>query len=89
MFVFTFVARLFTFQYDKPHFAPLLRLPPNRARTHTDSPHMSRSSSYMSEILSQKIPLVSVVHPLSIIVENPVMPDTSEGEPSEPPFAGE
>jgi hypothetical protein len=43
----------------------------------------------MSEILSQKIPLVSVVHPLSIIVENPVMPDTSEGEPSEPPFAGE
>ena len=44
MFVFTFDARLFTFQYDKPHFDPLLRLPPNRARTHTDSPVMSRSS---------------------------------------------
>ena len=44
MFVFTFVAGLFTFQYDKPHFDPLLRLPPNRARTHTDSPVMSRSS---------------------------------------------
>lgn len=44
MFVFTFDAGLFTFQYDKPHFDPLLRLPPNRARTHTDSPVMSRSS---------------------------------------------
>lgn len=44
MFVFTFVAGLFTFQYDKPHFDPLPRLPPNRARTHTDSPIMSRSS---------------------------------------------
>lgn len=44
MFVFTFVAGLFTFQYDKPHFDPLLRLPPNKARTHTDSPIMSRSS---------------------------------------------
>ena len=44
MFVFTFVAGLFTFQYDKPHFDPLPRLPPNRARTHTDSPVMSRSS---------------------------------------------
>ena len=44
MFVFTFVAGLFTFQYDKPHIDPLLRLPPNRARTHTDSPVMSRSS---------------------------------------------
>ena len=53
MFVFTFDARLFTFQYDKPHFDPLLRLPPNRARTHTDSPVMSRSSFFMSEILSQ------------------------------------
>ena len=54
MFVFTFVAGLFTFQYDKPHFDPLPRLPPNRARTHTDSPVMSRSSFFvMSEILSQ------------------------------------
>ena len=44
MFVFTFVAGLFTFQYDKPHFDPLPRLPPNMARTHTDSPVMSRSS---------------------------------------------
>lgn len=44
MFVFTFDAGLFTFQYDRPHFDPLLRLPPNRARTHTDSPVMSRSS---------------------------------------------
>lgn len=44
MFVFTFVARLFTFQYERPHFAPLPRLPPNKARTHTDSPVMSRSS---------------------------------------------
>lgn len=32
MFVFTFVAGLFTFQYDKPHFDPLPRLPPNMAR---------------------------------------------------------
>ena len=44
MFVFTFVAGLFTFQYERPHFDALLRLPPNRARTHTDSPIMSRSS---------------------------------------------
>ena len=43
MFVFTFVAGLFTFQYDKPHFDPLPRLPPNRARAHTDDPVMARS----------------------------------------------
>lgn len=44
MFVFTFVAVVFAFQYDNPHFAPLPRLPPNKARTHTDTPIMSRSS---------------------------------------------
>ena len=89
MFVFTFDARLFTFQYDKPHFDPLLRLPPNRARTHTDSPVMSRSSFFMSEILSQFFPFVSVARPLSKIMENPALLNASEGKPSEPPFAGE
>ena len=41
MFVFTFVARLFKFQYERPHFDALLRLPPNRARTHIESPVVS------------------------------------------------
>lgn len=89
MFVFTFDARLFTFQYDKPHFDPLLRLPPNRARTHTDSPVMSRSSFFMSEILSQIFSFVSIARPLSKIMENPTPLNASEGKPSEPPFAGE
>lgn len=44
MSVCTFVAGLFTYQHDRPHLDPWPRLPPNRARTHTDSPVMSRSS---------------------------------------------
>ena len=86
MFVFTFVAGLFTFQYDKPHFDPLPRLPPNRARTHTDSPVMSRSSfCHVGDSITFFL-FVSDVPPVSIIVEILVIPDTSEGKPSEPPF---
>ena len=44
MLVDTFVAGSCTFQHDKPHLDPSPRTPPNRARTHTDSPVMSRSS---------------------------------------------
>lgn len=70
MFVFTFVARLFTFQYDRPHFEPLLRLPPNRARTHIESPIMFRVIKlFMSEILPRNCRLVSPVHPISNIME--------------------
>lgn len=86
MFVFTFVAGLFTFQYDKPHFDPLPRLPPNRARTHTDSPVMSRSSFVMSEILSQFFCLCRMCLPFPSSWKILVIPDTSEGKPSEPPF---
>lgn len=87
MFVFTFVAGLFTFQYDKPHFDPLPRLPPNRARTHTDSPVMSRSS-FLScrRFYHNFFCLCRMCLPFPSSWKIPVMPDTSEGKPSEPPF---
>lgn len=92
MFVFTFVAGLFTFQYDKPHFDPLPRLPPNRARTHTDSPVMSRSS-FLScrRFYHNFFCLCRMCLPFPSSWKILVMPDTSEGKPSEPPFfiAGE
>lgn len=87
MFVFTFVAGLFTFQYDKPHFDPLPRLPPNRARTHTDSPVMSRSSFLSCRRFYHNffcLCLMCLPFPSSWKIL--VMPDTSEGKPSEPPF---
>lgn len=87
MFVFTFVAGLFTFQYDKPHFDPLPRLPPNRARTHTDSPVMSRSS-FLScrRFYHNFFCLCRMCLPFPSSWKILVMPDTSEGNPSEPPF---
>lgn len=92
MFVFTFVAGLFTFQYDKPHFDPLPRLPPNRARTHTDSPVMSRSS-FLScrRFYHNFFCLCRMCLPFPSSWKILVIPDTSEGKPSEPPFfiAGE
>lgn len=87
MFVFTFVAWLFTFQYDKPHFDPLPRLPPNRARTHTDSPVMSRSS-FLScrRFYHNFFCLCRMCLPFPSSWKILVIPDTSEGKPSEPPF---
>lgn len=87
MFVFTFVAGLFTFQYDKPHFDPLPRLPPNRARTHTDSPIMSRSS-FLScrRFYHNFFCLCRMCLPFPSSWKILVIPDTSEGKPSEPPF---
>ena len=87
MFVFTFVAGLFTFQYDKPHFDPLPQLPPNRARTHTDSPVMSRSS-FLScrRFYHNFFCLCRMCLPFPSSWKILVMPDTSEGKPSEPPF---
>lgn len=87
MFVFTFVAGLFTFQYDKPHFDPLPRLPPNKARTHTDSPVMSRSS-FLScrRFYHNFFCLCRMCLPFPSSWKILVMPDTSEGKPSEPPF---
>ena len=87
MFVFTFVAGLFTFQYDKPHFDPLPRLPPNRARTHTDSPVMSRSS-FLScrRFYHNFFCLCRMCLPFPSSWKILVMPDTSEGKPFEPPF---
>ena len=87
MFVFTFVAGLFTFQYDKPHFDPLPRLPPNRARMHTDSPVMSRSS-FLScrRFYHNFFCLCRMCLPFPSSWKILVIPDTSEGKPSEPPF---
>lgn len=87
MFVFTFVAGLFTFQYDRPHFDPLPRLPPNRARTHTDSPVMSRSS-FLScrRFYHNFFCLCRMCLPFPSSWKILVVPDTSEGKPSEPPF---
>lgn len=87
MFVFTFVAGLFTFQYDKPHFDPLPRLPPNRARTHTDSPVMSRSS-FLScrRFYHNFFCLCRMCLPFPSSWKILVIPDTSEGKPSEHPF---
>ena len=87
MFVFTFVAGLFTFQYDKPHFDPLPRLPPNRARTHTDSPVMSRSS-FLScrRFYHNFFCLCRMCLPFPSSWKILGIPDTSEGKPSEPPF---
>lgn len=87
MFVFTFVAGLFTFQYDKPHFDPLPRLPPKWARTHTDSPVMSRSS-FLScrRFYHNFFCLCRMCLPFPSSWKILVMPDTSEGKPSEPPF---
>lgn len=87
MFVFTFVAGLFTFQYDKPHFDPLPRLPPNRARTHTDSPVMSRSS-FLScrRFYHNFFCLCRMCLPFPSSWKILVIPDTSEGKPSELPF---
>lgn len=87
MFVFTFVAGLFTFQYDKPHFDPLPRLPPNRARTHTDSPVMSRSS-FLScrRFYHNFFCLCRMCLPFPSSWKILVIPDISEGKPSEPPF---
>ena len=92
MFVFTFDAGLFTFQYDRPHFDPLLRLPPNRARTHTDSPVMSRSSfCHVGDFYHNFFCLCRMCLPFPSSWKILVMPDISEGKPSEPPFfiAGE
>lgn len=87
MFVFTFVAGLFTFQYDKPHFDPLPRLPPNRARTHTDSPVMSRSSfCHVGDSITIFFCLCRMCLPFPSSWKILVIPDTSEGKPSEPPF---
>ena len=87
MFVFTFVAGLFTFQYDKPHFDPLPRLPPNRARTHTDSPVMSMSS-FLScrRFYHNFFCLCRMCLPFPSSWKILVIPDISEGKPSEPPF---
>lgn len=87
MFVFTFVAGLFTFQYDKPHFDPLPRLPPNRAKTHTDSPVMSRSS-FLScrRFYHNFFCLCRMCLPFPSSWKILVIPDISEGKPSEPPF---
>ena len=87
MFVFTFVAGLFTFQYDKPHFDPLPRLPPNRARTHTDSPVMSRSS-FLScrRFYHNFFCLCRMCLPFPSSWKILVMPDTSEGKPPNLPF---
>ena len=89
MFVFTFVARLFTFQYDRPHFEPLLRLPPNRARTHIESPIMFRVIKLFhvgdsTTKLSACVACASYFqhHGISLFISR-----HSEGKPSEPPFA--
>ena len=88
MFVFTFVAGLFTFQYDRPHFEPLLRLPPNRARTHIESPIMFRVIKLFhvgdsTTKLSACVACASYFqhHGISLFISR-----HSEGKPSEPPF---
>ena len=87
MFVFTFVAGLFTFQYDKPHFDPLPRLPPNRARTHTDSPcHVKVIFLSCRRFYHNFFCLCRMCLPFPSSWKILVVPDTSEGKPSEPPF---
>lgn len=87
MFVPTLVAGLPTSQADKPHPDPPPRLPPNRARTHTDSPVMSRSS-FLScrRFYHNFFCLCRMCLPFPSSWKILVMPDTSEGKPSEPPF---
>lgn len=86
MFVFTFVAGLFTFQYDKPHFDPLPRLPPNRARTHTDSPNVKVIFLSCRRFYHNFFCLCRMCLPFPSSWKILVIPDTSEGKPSEPPF---
>lgn len=72
MFVFTFVAGLFTFQYDKPHFDPLPTVATEQGKdAHRFPCHVKVIFFVMSEILSQFFLFVSDVPPVSIIVENP------------------
>ncbi len=87
MDVATLVAGLPTCQHDKPHSDPLPRLPPNRARTHTDSPVMSRSS-FLScrRFYHNFFCLCRMCLPFPSSWKILVIPDTSEGKPSEPPF---
>ena len=87
MFVFTFVAGLFTFQYDKPHFDPLPRLPPNRARTHTDTPIMSRSSfCHAGDSITFFSVCVGCASRFHYRGKSSACRTSSEGKPSEPPF---
>lgn len=87
MYAATLVAGLLTSQHDKPHLDPLPRLPPNRARTHTDSPVMSRSS-FLScrRFYHNFFCLCRMCLPFPSSWKILVIPDTSEGKPSEPPF---
>lgn len=87
MLVYTLVAGLPTCQHDKPHLDPSPRLPPNRARTHTDSPVMSRSS-FLScrRFYHNFFCLCRMCLPFPSSWKILVIPDTSEDKPSEPPF---
>ena len=83
----TLVAGVRTFQHEKPHLDPPPRAPPNRARTHTDSPVMSRSS-FLScrRFYHNFFCLCRMCLPFPSSWKILVIPDTSEGKPSEPPF---
>ena len=74
MFAFTFVARLFKFQYDKPHFVPLLRLPPKQGKGRSSNPLIISSLFWVvGKITLQILPrffcVVSTLFPFSSIVE--------------------
>lgn len=101
MFVLTFVARLFTFQYDRPHFVPLLRLPPNRARVACRTPSLSSSFGSLIKLCCkfyhEKILLCqfSILFPISWKATvcqstqrvNPPNLPLRRGNPSEPPHS--
>lgn len=87
MFVDTLVAGLFTFQHDKPHLDPRPRWPPNRARTHTDSPcHVKVIFLSCRRFYHNFFCLCRMCLPFPSSWKILVIPDTSEGKPSEPPF---
>ena len=87
MFVFTFVAGLFTFQYDKPHFDPLPRLPPNRGKdAHRFPCHVKVIFLSCRRFYHNFFCLCRMCLPFPSSWKILVIPDTSEGKPSEPPF---
>ena len=77
MFVFTFVAGLFTFQHDKPHPDPLLRLPPNKATAVIALLNQQPSHSYVVSLPETTVGNLPMSLAISIFeIYPPDVPDT-------------
>ena len=67
MCVFTYVAGSFTIQYDKPHFDPLPRLPPNRATATIVLLNHNPSHSYVVSLPDATVGILPMSDAISIL----------------------